>query len=139
RLVQFVHREKGLAGFLVVQGDTKGPVTVKLAPAGTLTGRVVTRAGRPAVGGYVESINTDWFTGNRILPTPPDIGAFPRVPWTDNDGKFRVEGLAPGLKYQLYYKSDSRARRIVGPAAEDPTVKPGQTKDLGDIMIQHLD
>ena len=41
RLLQFSHAEKKLAGSLVVRGDTKGPVTVKLGPAGTLTGRFV--------------------------------------------------------------------------------------------------
>jgi protocatechuate 3,4-dioxygenase beta subunit len=136
RLVQFTHPAKGLAGFVVVRGDEKGPLRVTLAPAVTLTGRVLGQDGKPAVGGQVNAINTDWFSGNRYTPTPADVGTFPRVIHTDKDGKFRVEGLAAGLKYQLYYESGGFARRLEAPAAEDTTIKPGQTTDLGDMVLK---
>jgi RNA polymerase sigma factor (sigma-70 family) len=143
RLVQFIHKEKGLAGFLIVRGDEKGPVHVTLQAAATLTGRVVTRNGKPAVGGHIQSINTDWFSGNNIFPAPPDLGSFPRPSWTDKDGRFRVDGLAPGLNYELYYQSASFARRLGGKStialgdtsAPKLDLKPGQTKDLGDIVL----
>ena len=47
RLLQFSHAEKKLAGSLVVRGDMKGPITVQLGPAGTLTGRFVLPDGKP--------------------------------------------------------------------------------------------
>jgi RNA polymerase sigma factor (sigma-70 family) len=139
RLVQVVHLKKGLAGFLILQGDEKGPLCVTLGPAGTLTGRVVRKEGKAAVGGAVECFNSDWFSGYTVFPAPPDLGSFPRSPWTDKDGKFRVEGLIPGLKYKLYYKGDSFVTRIGGPAAENLTVKPGETKELGDLQIEQLE
>jgi hypothetical protein len=133
RLAQFTHPGRGLAGFLVVRGDEKGPLSITLAPAVTLTGRALGQDGKPTVGGQVESINTDWFSGNRYFPTPPDVGSFPRVIRTDKDGKFRVPGLAAGLKYELYYESGSFATRLAAPGAEDRALKPGQTRDLGDV------
>jgi RNA polymerase sigma factor (sigma-70 family) len=136
RVVQFTHPAKGLAGFLVVQGDEKGPLRVTLGPAVTLTGRVVTHDGRPAVGGHIESINTDWFSGNHVFPTPADIGTFPRPQWTDKDGKFRIAGLAAGLKYNLYYNSGGFARRIIGPKSEDLSIKLGRTTDLGNVVVK---
>jgi hypothetical protein len=136
RLVQFAHLEKGLAGFLLLKGDEKGPLTITLGPAGMLVGRVLTREGRPAVGGYVESINTDWYTADRVIPNPPDFGSFPRIRWTDAEGNFRVEGLAPGLKYDLFYHSGSFVQRIGPPAAETVAVKPGEVRDLGDLKVR---
>src|SRR5439155_20758875 len=47
RLLQFSHKEMKLAGSLVIRGDEKGPLTVKLESAGILTGRFVTPDGKP--------------------------------------------------------------------------------------------
>ena len=42
RRLLFAHTEKRLAGSLLVRGDEKDPLTVKLEPWGTLTGWLVT-------------------------------------------------------------------------------------------------
>src|SRR5262249_4677918 len=51
RLLEFAHKEKGLAGFLLVKGAEAQPLTVKLGPSGTLTGRLVTPDGKPVTDG----------------------------------------------------------------------------------------
>src|SRR5262249_25271481 len=56
RQLQFVHFEKKLAGSLVLKGDDEGPVTVKLAAAGTLSGRLVTPEGEPIKDGELTAL-----------------------------------------------------------------------------------
>lgn len=43
------------------------------------------------------------------------------------DGRFCVEGVVPGLAYELAYYLE----RVKGLSVE----KPGQTKDVGDVKI----
>jgi hypothetical protein len=45
---------------------------------------------------------------------------------TDRDGRFRVEGLVPGVTYRI---ADGERNVISG----DLSVKAGETKDLGDL------
>jgi RNA polymerase sigma factor (sigma-70 family) len=102
RLLQFLHLEKKLAGSVVMRGDEKAPVTVKLGPAGTLTGCFVTTDGKP-LGDLEIFCLTSGPVASPDIREKPDVtaGSFPRGPRTDKDGKFRIEGLAPGLKYRL--------------------------------------
>jgi RNA polymerase sigma factor (sigma-70 family) len=139
RLVQFAHLDKRLAGFLVLRGDEKGPLTVTLGPAGTLTGRLVTRDGKPAAGGQIEAFNDLLTLPGGNIPVPKDAGSLVRPPRTDKNGKFRIEGLIPGLKYRLYYASGTYLLRITGSFADDVTIKAGETKDLGDVVVQPIE
>jgi RNA polymerase sigma factor (sigma-70 family) len=136
RLLQFAHLEKGLAGSLLVHGDAQGPLIVRLVHAGTLTGRLVTRQGKPAVGGEIHALNREFIAPDGIIPVPKDVGSLPRPVRTDKDGKFRLEGLAPGLKYRLSYLTYAYYLRILGPGMDNLTVKPGQTKDLGRVEVE---
>jgi hypothetical protein len=57
RLVCFFQPQSKLAGFVVVRGDEKEPLTVKLQPAASVRGRLVDDAGQPVKGarlGFVE-------------------------------------------------------------------------------------
>jgi hypothetical protein len=51
-------------------------------------------------------------------------------------GKFRIEGLVPGLKYHLALREGNM---IVGDVVKNLTVKNGETKDLGDVQIKTLE
>ena len=72
-------------------------------------------------------------TDNMLFNWPPDPqGLLPRGTRTGDDGRFRIEGLVPGLKYQATVqgaaaKSDALFR--------DVTVAPGEVKDLGDLRV----
>jgi RNA polymerase sigma factor (sigma-70 family) len=138
RLVQFAHAEKNLAGFLFVKGDEKGPLKVHLGPAAVLTGRLVTPDGQPVKEGQL-------ITRGEPLEAPgkaknaPLSGSFPNGVRPDKDGKFRIAGLAPGLTYKLGLHRDVYLHELGGAAAGELTFKPGETKDLGDVVVKPID
>jgi RNA polymerase sigma factor (sigma-70 family) len=120
RLLQMIHEKKKLAGWLRVRGDEKGPIRIRLEAWGTFTGRLVTPDGEPMT-------NVTIHAGSR--------GGQP-----DKDGKFRIDGLAPGLKYSLsVIKEPSYGLEIISKNAKDLTVKPAETKNLGDIQVKPVE
>jgi hypothetical protein len=104
-------------------------MTVQLQPWGVITGRVVDDEGQPR--GGVTLLN---LAG--IYPRPPaDQGLLPGAMSAPGisagrDGRFRVEGLVPGLKYGA---SGVQGTQFVGQLFKDVTVAPGEVKDLGDL------
>jgi hypothetical protein len=119
RLLQFVHEGKKLAGHMTLRGDEKAPLAVRLQPWGTLTGRLVTPGGEPLDGARV------------------GCGALGIQ--TGKGGRFRIEGLAAGLKYNLFITKGFYVRHIAGPEPKDLTIKSGETKDLGDLKIKPVE
>jgi RNA polymerase sigma factor (sigma-70 family) len=137
RLLQFTHPEKKLAGSLVVRGDEKGPLTVPLGPAGALTGRFVTTDGKPLAD--LELIPmTHGPVANPLVREKPDVtaGSFPGGPRTDKAGRFRVEGLAPGLTYRLALRRGMFLLTPEGDVGKGVTVQAGETRDLGEVKIK---
>jgi hypothetical protein len=116
RQVVFVHPDRRLAGTLKVRGDAKGPLTVKLEPWGTVTGRLVRPGGMPQPGVLLQ-------VADRMLPNT----SFQ----TDKDGRFRVEGLAPGVKYTLEVV---RKGKPTGQVFAGLTIKAAEARDLGDVV-----
>jgi hypothetical protein len=59
--------------------------------------------------------------GVRFSPSKLGAGGI-----TDNDGRFRLKGLVPGLENELI---------VIGPVPRvmPVVVEPGKTKDLGDV------
>ncbi len=150
RLVCFAHWEKKLAGSMVLRGDQKGPITVKLQPWGTVNGRLLDADGKPIQNA------TLWFTevprGKVGQPRALDVGlhVVERVarpgnpspdPRTDEEGRFKVEALVPGLKYNLALVDERGAIELEqikweGLVFAGLVLEPGQTKDLGDVKLQ---
>jgi protocatechuate 3,4-dioxygenase beta subunit len=125
RLLLFAHPEKQLAGSLLVKGPQAKPLSVRLQRAGALTGRILGPDGKPAAGATI--------TGTNMVGTPEEMtGGSPALPLayykTDKDGRFRIDGLAPGVKYYGLVLVPTGAR-----LATDVTVGAGETKDLGDL------
>jgi hypothetical protein len=125
RKVVFLHYGRRLAASLALSGDEKSPLAVKLRPWGTVMGRLVDAAGRPQAGVPLT------FPSGAI--TSPDQGTHPEGFRTDKDGKFRIEGLVPGMKYTLGTVDGSGA--VAGVVFRDLTVKSGEAKDLGDVRF----
>ena len=53
-------------------------------------------------------------------------------PTVDGRGRFRIEGLVPGVKYDALGTSPNKA---FGPVLEDTQVASGEVRDLGDIKL----
>jgi hypothetical protein len=135
RLLEFAHGEKKLAGSFVLKGDEKGPVTVKLTAAATLIGRLVTPDGQPVTDGQVVSLQHPISEPDR-MKADPTVGSLPALLAPDKQGKVRIEGLAPGLTYHLGYVKGNYLHQLGGAAGGKLTLKPGETKDLGDIVVK---
>jgi hypothetical protein len=118
RQLILLHEGKRLAGSVVVQGNEKGPLSVTLQPWGTVMGRLVDADGQP----------------HRKLDTLVLYGAGSGESFsTDQDGKFRIEGRVPGLKYSL---SVTKGAMLTGRVFDDLMIDSGETKDLGDVQIK---
>jgi RNA polymerase sigma factor (sigma-70 family) len=136
RTLIFYHREKKLAKALLVRGDEKGPLTVRLQPLGALTGRVVDAAGKPKPGISVALR----FEPKQLLTFPEEhiFGIFFQVlgtkdAITDKDGRFRIEGLVEGLKYDLNLGS---GKSFIRRARKELAGKPGAVVDVGEIKME---
>jgi hypothetical protein len=126
RTLSFIHKERKLIGHVVLEGNEEGPVQVRMQPWGVLTGRLVGASGKP-------------LSGIRItlhyprLPSPgvrpPDESAV-----TDAAGRFRIEGLLPGLKHELALKKE-KATLSAGEALKGLSARSGEVKDLGDVRV----
>ncbi len=136
-MLAFYHREKKLGKALLLQGDETKPLTVRLEPLGAIAGRILDAKGHPWAGLNVLVIATV-----KDKSYPPELHWVPSA-WfkltrfeakTDRDGKFRFDGLVPGLKYELFAAEGEIIPEIALPyRADDLTVESGKTKDLGDL------
>src|SRR5262249_21040798 len=89
RQLFFHHKEKNL-GFFVkeLRGDRTEPLTVKLQPCGSASGRWVDADGQPVAGARVHVSTMHGLAGGQEIIT-------------DKEGRFRIEGLVPGLEYDI--------------------------------------
>ncbi len=131
RRVTIRHMGRKLVASLDLKGDEASPLTVRLQPWGIVTGRAVDDEGQPR--GNVELTNL----GGIYPAPPPDHGILPGSgdspgPRTDRDGRFRIEGFVPGLKYGAAVVEKNV---YLGGIFKDVRVGSGETKDLGDLKV----
>jgi hypothetical protein len=143
RVLVFVHEEKKLAKVQKVGTDGEDPLKVRLEPTGTLAGRVLDANGRPQAGLKV-AVAYRWQDIDAARREGKDFKDLPRellssLAWgpvlnrettTDADGKFRIGGLVPGLKYDLAV-NDGPGQDVLH--KESLSVESGKDKDLGDL------
>ena len=111
RQLTFYHKDKNLGFFLKeLRGDAPEPLTVKLEPCGSASGRIVDGDGQP-LAGFRFGLG-GWGGSQQAI--------------TDKEGRFRVEGLIPGMSYGLM---PSTGFFILA----DVTVESGKNKDMGDV------
>jgi hypothetical protein len=138
RLLEFAYVEKKLAGSVVVKRDDKEPLVVKLVPAAALTGRLVTAEGKPVSDGEITALQEA--IGQPQSPkADPTVGSLPAAIRPDKDGKFRIEGLVPGLTYYLGFIKGNYLHRLSGAAGGKLTFEQGQTRDLGDVVVKPIE
>ena len=129
RPVAFLHAERKLAAVVTLRGDEKEPVMIRLAAAGTLTGRVLDGDGHAVAGAEIlvyyarpEGTNVAGFSLRDLLPR------------TDKEGRFHLQGIVPGLKVNLGFLK-ARQRLPLPPLNIKP-LQSGQTLDLGDVRVK---
>jgi len=116
RMVWFLNEKMTLGGMVELPGAERGPLTVRLQPTATLTGRVVDEEGRP---------RPDVAVGCAVKFKPR--GRMHESLRTDADGRFRVKGLLAGMTYSIFVPD-------AGKRLEEFKVRIGETRDLGDIV-----
>ncbi|HEY7313133.1 MAG TPA: sigma-70 family RNA polymerase sigma factor [Gemmataceae bacterium] len=160
RIIQFVHAERKLIGRVLLRGDEKTPVVVRMQSCGVLTGRLVDDKRKPLPDVEVQLNYPAPTPGMEMLQSriePPPQAMPRRMPkpaprrpeplqglslqgcWTDREGRFRIEGLIPGQPHQLTLRPLDRTGAVMlsaGDALKDVSVGAGEVKSLGDIAVK---
>jgi RNA polymerase sigma factor (sigma-70 family) len=125
RVITFLHKGRKLAGHREVGPKDKGPVRVELVPWGVVTGRLLDEDGKPVAGSHVgvsyPEDTVRWLSESVLGEVP-----------TDKDGRFRIEGLIPGLEFGAGFRKGANFLDA-GEKTRKLTVESGRTKDLGDL------
>ena len=144
RTVLLVDLTRKLAGSVILQGPQTTAPSVKLQPWGVVTGRVVDKDGKPMPGLLVARYQFKKATNPHEGYLPVGLvkqgpGGKPRYlndrgfP-TDRDGRFRIEGLAAGIKYSAWVWDEHG--ELLGDLISGVTTEVGQTKDLGNLPVK---
>jgi hypothetical protein len=145
RKVLVFHRQRNLAGGLIVKQGEAQPVEIKLAPAGSVTGRLVDEDGEPITDGL---LNVNKFVQNDtagIWANDPNVRSNPTTIPVDDKGRFQLDGLIPGWTYSARVTAPKRfigktvTTYTIGHAFADVRIAPGEKKDLGDLVVRQKD
>jgi protocatechuate 3,4-dioxygenase beta subunit len=114
----FFQHEAGLGKTLTIHGDQTEPLRVQLDPCGSVTGRILDRAGKPVSDLYVSLNGKDSYL---FVNTQ-----------SNSEGRFRLASV-PGRCYRL---GVAPPRRLLQNGREiEVTAQSGQIKDLGDLLL----
>jgi protocatechuate 3,4-dioxygenase beta subunit len=154
--------DEKFAAVAVVRGKESGPVQVKLKPTSVLTGRVVDKDGKPIVGVWFRIYFEDgsdrpgvFVHGGNIIRglTEAEVQRGARTHGyydhhihkislaerTDAQGRFRLSGILPDVPFDLEASlvgpPNAKGQQFVTATVKvaRPTVKSGETLDLGDL------
>jgi hypothetical protein len=143
RALVVIHEGRRLGAVAAVCGDSDRPFEVKLEPLGAVTGRLVDDDGKPLAGRAVAL--SLWLDPTRFDNLPDRFVSLGRFggPWqgftlrtakTDRDGRFRLEGVLPGQRYDLDAgEGDLLRRGNRTHHAAGLRVEAGKSKDVGDV------
>jgi RNA polymerase sigma factor (sigma-70 family) len=128
RRLMFRHDGRKLIGAAVVAAGSNKPVDFKLEPWATLTGRLLDADGKPVAKASI-------YAPGRDPRNPMALDSIPiGTVFTDANGRFRVDGLFPGVQYKLYHR-EFQAMRRGGPISDEVTLKAGEERDQGDVKL----
>ena len=153
--VFFLEPKRALGATVQLSGKSAadGPITVRLAPCGTAKARLVDGSGKPIAGHGNEFMLSMTNTSGRkparpdsapanTVPTDGDYLVrinpvhYQKAPVSDAEGRIVFPALIPGASHRIV---DTTARVTAGGTRairKEFTVKPGETLDLGDILIE---
>ncbi len=151
--VYFLEPRRKLGAVVNLSGKSgsDGPVTVRLVPCGTATARLVDAAGKPIAGNrdpYLVRMLVTPGTSRRIPPNADgrleadqdylsriDPTNYGDTPASDAQGRIVFPALIPGTTYRIDLNA---VNAEIDPRLHTEfSVKPGETLDLGDILIKH--
>src|SRR5262249_39903139 len=133
RRVSFYQRERKLFGTALVDGQGNDPITVKLEPLGTVTGRFLNKDGTPAEGLRIDYYCRDYDDTELFLnqlnvhrSSLQSLGAR-----CDCEGRFRIDSVAHSLPIVLlaYPSSSKRTPQTT----LRMMLRPGEMSDIGTI------
>jgi RNA polymerase sigma factor (sigma-70 family) len=127
RTLLLEHPEKQLAARCDLPGDETGPITVTLQPAATVTGRLVDDEGRPRP-------QVD-ITVGFLRPKGQPL-QHSHTFRTDAEGKFRIDGLIPGVAYRGNASSLGLYGQLI---FDNLALQSGEKKELGDVKAKRGD
>jgi hypothetical protein len=122
----FRHRGRDLGAVVLFKGNEPTPVTVRLQKCATVRGRLVDEEGLPRAGFLMGGYHRGQLFGDGI-----GIGFTMRQ--IGKDGRFRIEGVIPGLKVGLFAGKNTM---YFDPLVPDLTLEAGEVKDLGDVKVK---
>ncbi len=153
--VHFLEPKHKLGATVHLSGKSAagGQITVRLQPCGTAQARLVDPNGQPVAGYQDPILDLDdrrprsrpakSRPGGREIVLLPIVDSLTRIdsinyqkePMSDAQGRIAFPALIPGATYRI------SVRPRTGQAGKPPfrkefTVKPGETLDLGDILIE---
>jgi hypothetical protein len=79
-------------------------------------------------------MTTDWQTAM----IDPARGLLPGGLRTDEQGRFRVEGLVPGQEYTGNAVGEQALKGGFGVVIDRVVLKPGEARDLGDVQAREI-
>ncbi|MHC5543292.1 carboxypeptidase-like regulatory domain-containing protein, partial [Singulisphaera rosea] len=127
RFVVIQHPGRRLGTSVMLRGDETEAVAVKLVPCASIAGRLVDARGNPRPKFVVTARSTERNPSRMLLGITP---TWPSAT-TDDEGRFRIEGLVADMFYNV--SAYSRTSRDYEVLVEEFKPRPGQTRDLGDV------
>jgi len=123
RRLVFRHDGRKLVGTALVAAGSAKPTEFKLEPWASITGRLVDDERMPIARAHIHA--------------PARIGLVnvrQGTVFTDTDGRFRIDGLVPGVACDLQFREPKPNGRG-GPVTKVDGLKPGQERDLGELKV----
>jgi hypothetical protein len=127
RWVLVLHEGRQIGASLQVKAGEKEPLAIRLEPTGTVSGRLLDPRGRPLKGQemWVEYRQR----GGHVLRIH-----WPALARCDDEGRFRVQGLFPGLVYRIHLRHAPRL--TIDSTLHALTLKSGEKKNVGDVKAR---
>jgi RNA polymerase sigma factor (sigma-70 family) len=125
RQLMFQHEGRKLSGVLEVKAASQKVVEVKLQPSAAVSGRLIRDDGKPM--GHAEIKVYYYHEDERNYLH----NHHPRDILTDAEGRFRLAGLVPGIRYVAHVPL--RGKMYPGEVFHNLSLKAGESKALGDV------
>lgn len=133
-------RNRNLVGGTIVDHTKGKSFKIKLTEAGKVYGQLVDRNGDPFTNATITVVYSDSPDNNSYGHWARQVGKnyMPSELTIDESGRFEVHGLSSEWKYsaRLRMKAQDGTDRIGDVIFRDLKIRPGEDRDLGDIVVK---